>query len=488
VSPAPQRKTAVYTRLSRLLPDQTSTKRQAKDCRRLAEARGWTNVAIYEDIASAFRDDAKRPDYLRLVADIEAGRIRAVAIWKIDRLGRNLIEFMRFVKLCEQHGVEVASVNDPFDTSTPIGRAIVQILAVFAELESATISLRVRNAKEHVAFSTGRSHGGGHRRFGYHRLGKDRLADDGSTLRCPTCGSDDIEGICTPEATLLREAANRIVAGETYSTIVREWNAAGVKTVSGRAWALRDLSQLLPSPHLAGLRVHKGDVVGDAAWTAILDRTTYEALKALAERHRRPAPRRRYLLSGGLVVCGREGCGKPLQPHQVHGKRNYWCVGGELGGGCGRILVLAEPVEDLVEKAILGALSDPAVVVALADAPSNANGDDKEALKQLRDAEKRLEDLGVDYGRGDVPRAAFLAAVAELESTIAALTRRLERAAERSSEIIIRPGVDYTAEWGRRDLTWRAALVAKVLEPVVILPATGGGKFREDRVRITPRA
>jgi site-specific DNA recombinase len=364
----------------------------------------------------------------------------------------------------------------------------VQLLAVFAELESATISLRVTNAKQHAAVTTGRSHGGGHRRFGYHRLGKDRLGEEGELLPCPTCGADAVEGICEPEAKMLRDAARRVVEGETYSTLIREWNSAGKTTVTGRRWNVADISQMLDAPHLAGLRVHKGEVVGDAAWPAIFDRATHEALKALKARRSRPPARRRYLLSGGRVVCGREGCGKELRPHQVHGKRNYYCLGGADEKGCGRLIVLAEPVEEMAEKAVLGALSDPAVVAALSDAPTNGNGDERGLLADLSAAEKRLADLGVDYGRGDLPRVAFLAAAAELESTIGDLTRRLERAAERSAEILIRPGVDYTAEWQVRDLTWRAALVAKVLEPIVVLPATGGGKFRQERVRITPRA
>jgi DNA invertase Pin-like site-specific DNA recombinase len=461
--------TAAYVRLSRFLPDQTSTQRQATDCRKLAEVRGWGDVEVFEDLdVSAFVEGVRRPAYERMLGEIQAGRVEHVVVWKIDRISRRLVGFMRFQAICDQRGVSVASVSDPYDTSTPIGRAIVAILAVFAELESATIGLRVTSAKN-LAAASGRHSGGGYRAFGY---------------------TSDRAAVVPEEAEAIQDAARRVLAGEAHATIAREWNAQGLRTPkAGNPWRTRDLTRLLCAPHLAGLRVHRDEVVGEASWPAILDRATHEALKLRRASRSRPAPRRSYLLSG-LLVCGQEGCGAPLRPYRQHGKRNYRCVGQPQGTGCGRLSVVAEPVEDYVRTAVLGALMNPAVRRALHN-PGNGDGKRERALlATLAAAEGRMADLGEDYAAGRVPRPAFLAATATLQREVTDLERQVARAAEESRVLLLPDSGDMEAEWERRDLTWRNALVAAVFEtPIPVQPARRGANTVEvtRRLRLVPR-
>lgn len=81
------------------------------------------------------RKTDKRPEYLRLKQDIEAGRIRSVCAYSLSRLGRSTRELATFMDLCQDHGVAVKTATESFDTSSAFGRAIFQIAAVFAELE-----------------------------------------------------------------------------------------------------------------------------------------------------------------------------------------------------------------------------------------------------------------------------------------------------------------------------------------------------------------
>ena len=96
----------IYTRLSRD-PDgtQTATTRQANDCRAFAEREGWEVAKVYEDAdLSGFRPGVVRPDFERMLEDIEARRIDGVLVWKLDRLSRQPGQFEAVVSTCERVG------------------------------------------------------------------------------------------------------------------------------------------------------------------------------------------------------------------------------------------------------------------------------------------------------------------------------------------------------------------------------------------------
>lgn len=484
---APGRAVAAYVRLSILKDDQTSTRRQAKGCRELARIRGFGDeIEVYEDIGSAWKEGVARPAYDRLIADIEAGLVGIVLIWKIDRLGRNLIEIMRFVKVCQKHDVKVVSLNDPFDMTSPIGMAIIGMLAIFAQLESDTIALRVKNAKEAIALAGG-EHGGGHRRFGRHRLGKDRRDDDGLITPCPSCGTLDVEGICPVEADMIRDAAARVLTGESIPTLVREWQARGVKTPTGREWSVQLLGLLLTAPHLAGLRVHHGEVVADAQWDPIIDRPTHHALTLRATSRSRPPARRSYLLTGGILRCGRKRCGKPLVAHRQKGVRRYECAP-PTGGGCGSLVITAEAVDDHVTELVFSAMSRPEIRRALREQSAQGDGETEVAdlNAKLVAAEQQLLELAQESAHMSA-RAYALAATAQ-EKEIASLERQVGRAMQRAQVLDI-PEDNFEDEWWKRDVTWRAAIVGALFEPIVVLPARRASNRVqvEERLVIIPR-
>jgi DNA invertase Pin-like site-specific DNA recombinase len=132
----------IDTRLSRdETGAQTATARQEESCRLFARLRGWDVGEVFEDVdVSAYRN-VRRPAYERMLEAVASKAIDGVLVWKIDRLVRRPAEFERAWAVTEEAGASLASVNDPIDTSTDIGLAIVRILVTFAGLESATTSL-----------------------------------------------------------------------------------------------------------------------------------------------------------------------------------------------------------------------------------------------------------------------------------------------------------------------------------------------------------
>lgn len=87
--------------------------------------------------------NTKRPEWQRMMRDVREGKISRIIVYRIDRFSRSLLDFSNAWEVMKEHGVDFISVNEKFDTSTPIGKAMLFILMVFAQLERETIAERV---------------------------------------------------------------------------------------------------------------------------------------------------------------------------------------------------------------------------------------------------------------------------------------------------------------------------------------------------------
>ena len=87
-----------------------------------------------------------RPDFQRLLGDIKAGLIKRVVVYKLDRISRSIVDFAKLMEIFKQNNVEFVSCTEKFDTSTPMGRAMLNICIVFAQLERESIQMRVTDA------------------------------------------------------------------------------------------------------------------------------------------------------------------------------------------------------------------------------------------------------------------------------------------------------------------------------------------------------
>lgn len=135
------KRVAFYLRVS---TDAQTTENQQRDLQRLAEYRGWTVVGEYRDqgISGAAGRD-KRPELDRLLKDAARRRFDVVAFWAVDRLGRSTGKVATIMEELDALGVQQFYHKEAIDTSTPHGRAMLQMAAVFAELERGMIRERV---------------------------------------------------------------------------------------------------------------------------------------------------------------------------------------------------------------------------------------------------------------------------------------------------------------------------------------------------------
>lgn len=134
--------TAVYARQSIDKKDSISIDTQIELCRRFID--DGQNCRIYSDKGWSGKN-IDRPQFQQLLADIRSGIISKIIVYKLDRISRSIHDFSNLIELFREYNVEFCSTVETFDTSTPMGRAMLGIIMVFAELERENILLRVKD-------------------------------------------------------------------------------------------------------------------------------------------------------------------------------------------------------------------------------------------------------------------------------------------------------------------------------------------------------
>lgn len=133
---------ALYGRQSIDKKDSISIESQLDFCK--YETRGGA-YEEYTDKGFSGKN-TNRPAFERMIHDIENGKIKRVIVYKLDRISRSILDFANMMEVFQQYNVEFISSTEKFDTSTPIGRAMLNICIVFAQLERETIQKRVSDA------------------------------------------------------------------------------------------------------------------------------------------------------------------------------------------------------------------------------------------------------------------------------------------------------------------------------------------------------
>jgi DNA invertase Pin-like site-specific DNA recombinase len=460
------RAAAVYARIS---SDQDGTalgvKRQLKDCRKLATDLGWPVAEEYVDNDLSAYSGKRRPGYEQMLADIAEGSRDAVIVYHADRLTRRPIELEQFLETITTAGLRhvrfVAGAD--VDVANGDGLMVLRLLSAVAANESASKSRRVRRKMDELA-AAGLPHGGV-RAFGYE--------DDKLTVR-------------PAEAEIVRAVVARYLAGESTRSLATWLDGQSVKTVAGGPWTTTTLRAMLRSPRIAGLREHRGEVVGPAVWPAIItveERDRVLARMATKATSGRRAPRR-YLLSG-LARCGK--CGKTLYSsarRERSGKetRRYVCLSGPDHGGCGGTMVVAGPLEDLITDAVLYRLDTP----ELADALAGRAAVDEEAavLSEGISADRaQLDELAALYADRQIGAREWLAARNPIEERVRAAEKRLGRMTQSESLTgLVGNAEALRGQWADLSLSRQHAIIIAVLDHVVIGPGTPGVQaFDRDR-------
>ena len=438
--------------------------RQEQDCRALAQAWAWQVVDVYADNDLSAYGGRRRPEYERLLADLADGRARAVLAWHTDRLHRAPKELETFITLCEAQRIEVRTVRaGELDLSTPAGRMGARLLGTVARYESEHKAERQARKALELA-QAGKLGGGGTRPYGY---------------------AADRRTVVPAEAAIVREAASRILAGDSLRSLATDLNGRGVKPVQANAWSVHALRQLLQSARISGQREYRGEIVATAEWQAIITLDQTARLRALfadpARRLNRTA--RSYLLAG-LLDCGRCGATLVARP-RADGTRRYVCAKGPGKPGCGGIAVLAEPTEHLIAEAVLYRLDTPELADALTG-KAVADAENAASLGELAAHEAQRDELARAYGERAISLAEWLAARKPIEQRIAGHRRRLAQSTRTTAlDGFVGHADALRGRWTDLPLSRQRAIVAALLDRTTVGPAVRG-RASFDPSRIVP--
>ena len=439
--------------------------RQVEDCRKLAERLGWAVADVYVDNDISAYSRKRRPEYERMLADLADGVVDGVLVYHVDRLTRQLKELERFVEVVDDAKVKhVRFVSSDVDMTTEDGLMLLRFMAIIANRESADKSRRVRRKMEQVA-AEGRPHGGRVRPFGY--------AEDKIT-------------VLEHEADTYRALVARFLAGESTRSLATWLNDQEVPTVTGRPWITTTLKGMLTNPRYAGLRAHRGVVVGPAVWDAIISEEDHRRVLAKYAEKKTSGRRtpQRYLLSG-VLRCGK--CGNrlysSLRQRKYGSTRRYVCSSGPDHGGCGRLTIVADPLERMIADYVLHRLDTPELSDALARR-ATADARTQELTAELDKAQTRLDDLSLGYGQGDIDMRAWMIAKKPIEHRLETLKRQLGQITRTSALTgLVGNGEELGRAWNDLNLSRQHAIVEALIDHIVIKPG-GQGPRQLDPARV----
>lgn len=223
--------TAIYTRQSIEKRDSLSLDSQLKTCIAYCDANEWT-YKQYRDSGFSGKD-IKRPAMTELLQDVNVGKIERVIVYRMDRMSRSVLDFAKLLEIFEEKQVAFISTTEQFDTSSPIGRAMVHITMAFAQMERETIRERIRDSWYHRAkqgiFT------GGKPPYGYKSIKK---LIDGKM--------QSVLGINENESKIVELIFNLYIL-ENYSlnAIAKELNAKNIQSPRANRWILTSIGPIL---------------------------------------------------------------------------------------------------------------------------------------------------------------------------------------------------------------------------------------------------
>lgn len=447
---------AIYTRISK---DTEGTElgvtRQQEDCRREAARRGWDVADLYTDNDVSATRSKTRPEYQRMLRDIRSGHIQAVVVWSIDRLTRTPRELEDIIDLADRHGLALANVGGNTDLSTPEGRVFARNLGAFARYETDNLSKRLRRKFEQKAIA-GEPHG--YAPYGYERVdGKDVPVEH--------------------QAAIIRECAQRVLERESLRAVVADLNRRGEPGPKSPEWNTTILRQILLRPSNAGLRQHRGEIVGKSTTTPILSETTHEQLTALltdpSRRDNHAGPTNKYLLSG-IALCGL--CGGRMR--RVVGRMTtnrstgvtkrqppaYQC------SECFRVRRKQDAVDAVVEGVIVARLSMPDATELFAQGDSSAVD---ECRKEIASIDAKLDIAADQFAADSITAAQLKRITGQLRGRREAAEKRLQAAKPRTVLTDV-AGEHATKKWAALPLAAKREAVETLL--TVTIHASGPGR------------
>src|SRR5712664_3209149 len=356
---------AIYTRKSSeegLEQEFNSLQAQREACEAFIKSQrheGWVCLPDGYDDGGLSGATMERPALQQLLAEIQAGRVDIVVVYKVDRLTRSLADFAKIVEIFDAQGVSFVSVTQQFNTTSSMGRLTLNVLLSFAQFEREVTGERIRDK---IAASKKKGMWmGGNVPVGYD-----------ATDRTLVINSAEAETVRHIFALYRELGCVRRVKEETdrLGLMTKRSTTAKGTERGGQPFSRGHLYQLLTNPIYTGQIAHKGQLypgqhpalIDTETWTAVRDQIATNATN-----HRRRADAAEPSLLAGVLV---EARGERFTPsHAVkRGRRYRYYVSAALitEAGTDRAhgwRLQAQEIEDAVIRVLADALTSPAMLL-----------------------------------------------------------------------------------------------------------------------------
>jgi site-specific DNA recombinase len=407
---------ALYPRVSgHEQEDNYSIPEQIERMKKYCEAKDWMVYKIYTDSVQSGAD-MDRPGLQSMIKDCEAGKIDMVLVYKLDRLSRSQKDTMFLIEdVFEKNNVGFTSMTENFDTSTPHGKFIIGILAVFAQLERSKIQERTTLGKKARA-AEGKWHGSKWIPVGY----------------------DYENGMLIPneyEKMQVLEIADLFLKRTPVRAIATMMNEKGYKHKHGE-WSAKTIKRVLSNPVNLGL-IKDGEHLHPGLHDAILDQETFDAIHVIMEErkaeHGDKKPVAKSLLSS-MIFC--KHCGGRYARQGNGGGILYYCC-------YSRSKKVPKMIKDpnctnkyhrtdALDAAILGEIKklsiDPEYINHVrANKPKNdINQKIKAITSEIEKINSQISKMMDLYALGTIDMAVISTKVADLNKTKNALQKELD--------------------------------------------------------------
>jgi site-specific DNA recombinase len=480
---------------------------QIKDARKFVESRGGNYVHTYEepDTSAWKRRRVKLPDgrlVYRVIRPVFEGalndlkesrtpkgeRLDGLIVSDIDRLTRDNRHLEDAIEVVENFRRPIIDITGTLDLLTDNGRTVARIIVATKNQQSADTARRVR--RKHEAMQQAGIPTGGRRPFGWN--------EDKRTLR-------------SSEASEIKNAVKRILAGAPVAAITADWNKRGILTSSGKTWTFDTLKIVLRSPRICGYRAryvsdfhpvtgaeHKrvAMVFDDEGkpvkgqFEAIVSLEEWEAVTEIIGTAPTPSEgaNARTYLSVGTLRCGKcdrviRGTRAGIDPKKPQGYFYYACPSRGSGKGCGGVKIPGPETDAALVKLVIAKYEEEQRDRTDAARSSAAAWGGEDELARVRED---IEDLKQARKRRQVSAERYFSMLAEHEAEERSLLAdrnkwlRVQYAAQAEP-------VDLRRGWKGLPLAAQRAYMEKALTAVIVLPAPYRGAPVTERLLPVPR-
>ncbi|MDC0977762.1 recombinase family protein [bacterium] len=275
-----------------------SLEEQESELKKFCEYKNYLIHKIHIEAGKSAKD-TNRIEYQKLLSDIKEKKINAVVVKKLDRLSRSLLDFEEFMKTAQEFNVEFISLKENFDTTNAIGKAMLRVALVFAQLEREQTAERITDVM-HYRASQGLYNGGGIP-FGYNLINKEIHLNK-------------------QEKKVVELIYNKFIETKSVSVVTKEINNLGFKTRLGNFWDVRKIDKILRRPVYTG-KIQWGKKVYSGVHQPIVTEKTFNEVQNIfkSRKYYRAYNKIKGLFQG-LLYC--EFCQLPMIPNYTKKKNN----------------------------------------------------------------------------------------------------------------------------------------------------------------------